>query len=274
MKRTGLFDYMGAGMFTNYHTHTFRCGHAGSFPDEEYVLEAISCGMDVLGFTDHIPWPYISDFRQPKVRMDTEAFPDYIASVLELKEKYKDRIKILVGLECEYFPCYLSWLKEQKERLDYLILGNHWSPNNEYGEPYFGRASDPKVVQQYFHYTLEGMKTGLFAYVAHPDLVLMNYPEFDQSCIDGSYALCRKAKELDIPLEYNLQGIRHKEKGKATGLGYPYAGFWEIAKEVGCKAIIGYDVHNPKHLSEAKYLEYGKEYLEKLGIQVIDHLEL
>ena len=28
-------------MFTNYHTHTFRCGHAGSFSDEEYVLEAM-----------------------------------------------------------------------------------------------------------------------------------------------------------------------------------------------------------------------------------------
>ena len=261
-------------MFTNYHTHTFRCGHAGSFSDEEYVLEAISCGMDVLGFTDHVPWPYVSGFRQPKVRMDKEQLSDYVTSVLELREKYKDQIKILVGLECEYFPCYLPWLKEQKETLDYLILGNHWSPNNEYGEPYYGRAAESELVTQYFRYTMEGMETGLFAYVAHPDLVLMNYSKFDQSCIDGSYALCQKAKELDLPLEYNLQGLRHKEKGKATGLGYPYAGFWEIAKEVGCRAIIGHDVHNPKHLSERKYLEYGKEFLGKFGIPVIDHLDL
>lgn len=261
-------------MVTNYHTHTFRCGHAGKFCDEEYVLAAIACGMDVLGFSDHIPWPYVSEFRQPRVRMDVEALPDYIASVLELREKYKDQIRILVGLECEYFPPYLSWLKEQKEALDYLILGNHWSPCNENEEPYFGRAADPELVKQYFHYTTEGMESGLFACVAHPDLVFMNYPEFDQSCIEESYAFCRRAKELDIPLEYNLQGIRHKESGKSAGLGYPYPGFWEIAKEMGCKAIIGHDAHNPKHLRDTAYLEKGKEYLGNLGIQVIDHLDL
>ena len=39
-----------------------------------------------------------------------------------------------------------------------------------------------------------------------------------------------------------------------------WMGLMEIAKEVGCKAIIGHDVHNPKHLSEMKYLEYGKDF--------------
>ncbi len=259
-------------MFTNYHTHTFRCGHAGSFRDEEYVLAAIECGMDVLGFSDHIPWPYVSGYRQPKVRMDVEILPDYVASVLELREKYKDQIKILVGLECEYYPSYLSWLEEQKEAMDFLILGNHYGPTNENGEPYFGRVTEPELVERYFHYTIEGMETGLFAYVAHPDHVFGNYPTFDRTCIDGSYALCRKAKELDIPLEYNLQGIEKGESGRTTGLGFPYNGFWEIAKDVGCKAIIGFDAHNPKQLRERKYLEYGREYLGTLGIQVMEEL--
>mgnify|MGYP004576416305 CR=1 FL=1 len=42
----------------NYHTHTFRCGHAiGN--DEEYVLEAIALGLNTLGFSDHVMLPNV-----------------------------------------------------------------------------------------------------------------------------------------------------------------------------------------------------------------------
>ena len=55
-------------MRTNYHTHTTRCLHAtGS--DEEFVLSAIKGGYQELGFSDHTPWKYhtnyISDIRMP-----------------------------------------------------------------------------------------------------------------------------------------------------------------------------------------------------------------
>ena len=49
----------------NYHTHTSRCGHAGG-TDEEYVLAAIEAGWQVLGFSDHMPWPYESGFTSPR----------------------------------------------------------------------------------------------------------------------------------------------------------------------------------------------------------------
>ena len=45
----------------NYHTHTWRCQHARG-TEEEYVKAAIKQGFGVLGFSDHTPWPYESDF--------------------------------------------------------------------------------------------------------------------------------------------------------------------------------------------------------------------
>ena len=56
-------------MKTNYHTHTTRCHHAtGS--DEEFVLSAIKGGYQEIGFSDHTPWKYhtnyISDIRMWK----------------------------------------------------------------------------------------------------------------------------------------------------------------------------------------------------------------
>ena len=61
-------------MKTNYHTHTTRCMHAtGS--DEDYVLSAIKGGYQELGFSDHTPWKYhtdyVSDIRMtPEQRME------------------------------------------------------------------------------------------------------------------------------------------------------------------------------------------------------------
>ena len=36
----------------NYHTHTTRCQHARG-TEEEYVLQAIDTGFEILGFADH-----------------------------------------------------------------------------------------------------------------------------------------------------------------------------------------------------------------------------
>ena len=71
-------------MRTNYHTHTTRCLHAtGS--DEEFVLSAIKGGYQIVGFSDHSPWKYHTDYVSD-IRMTPEEFPDYVESLrLSLK---------------------------------------------------------------------------------------------------------------------------------------------------------------------------------------------
>ena len=66
----------------NYHTHTYRCGHA-SGTDEEYVLAAIEAGFKVLGFSDHGPY---SEYFHQNCHMHWEEIDDYISSVKSLKE--------------------------------------------------------------------------------------------------------------------------------------------------------------------------------------------
>ena len=52
-------------MLTNYHTHTFRCQHANGTV-EDYVREAIAKGFDILGMSDHVPYPhYEFGYRMP-----------------------------------------------------------------------------------------------------------------------------------------------------------------------------------------------------------------
>ena len=40
----------------NYHTHTYRCGHAKG-TEEEMVQAAINMNIEELGISDHIPLP-------------------------------------------------------------------------------------------------------------------------------------------------------------------------------------------------------------------------
>ena len=244
----------------NYHTHTARCRHAEG-TDEEYVLAAIETGYDTLGFSDHCPWP---------VELD-----DYIASVRHLQEKYAGQIRILLGFECEYLPEYMDWLRQTAEerQLDYLIFGNHWD-KAEGGGRVYPAAKTPEEVRAYVDRAIAGMETGLFCYLAHPDIVLKTYGEFDGECQRQMERLCAAAKRLNMPIEYNLWGVHLYEAEKDTiGLGYPYPPFWQIAADVGCEAVVGSDAHRVWCLKKPDWVAQAYDVLDRLGIRVLKDFE-
>ena len=76
-------------MKENYHTHTPRCKHARG-NEEQYILEAINQGHRVIGFADHTPWHYQTNYH-PTMRMEEKELANYVETLRLLKEKYKDR---------------------------------------------------------------------------------------------------------------------------------------------------------------------------------------
>lgn len=253
---------------TNYHTHTTRCGHAIG-TDEEYVVSAIKGGYCELGFSDHSPWNYASDFVS-YIRMNTAELPEYTASLRYLKEKYKEKINLRIGLECEHFTNYIPWLKDtvQEAGVDFLIFGNHFYDTDEI-YPYFGRETHTReMLEMYEESSIRGIESGLFAYFAHPDLFMRSYIEFDNFCEKISRNICRRAAELNIPLEYNI-GCQEENLRKGVN-GYPHPLFWKIAKDEKCTAIIGMDAHDNKILEDNSSYRRALIYLNKLGIKVID----
>ena len=100
------------------------------------------------------------------------------------------------------------------------------------------------------------------------------YPAFDDVCRDLSRQICRAAKALSLPLEYNLMGAFKRGRGYyADSVGYPAAEFWRIAAEEGRTAIIGVDAHHPEDMDCAgQYIE-ARAFLQGLGIPVLDRLE-
>lgn len=253
-------------MKTNYHTHTTRCQHAvGS--DEEYVLSAIRGGFQELGFSDHTPWQYHTDYVSG-IRMAPDEFPGYVDSLRLLREKYKSQISIKIGLECEYFPEYIHWLRNliKEYQLDFAIFGNHHYHTDE-KFPYFGHHTDSReMLELYEESAIEGMENGLFAYLAHPDLFMRSYPRFDKHCNIISRHICRAAARLNVPLEYNISSTTYKEEN--SHLTFPHPQFWKIAASEGCTAIIGLDAHNNKDLETSVYYNRACIELKELNIKV------
>ena len=226
-------------MLANYHTHTYRCGHAAG-EDKAYVENAIRNGMKVLGFSDHCPWIF-PDGTVSGTRMKPSELDGYITSIERLREEYKDDITIYIGFESEYIP----ELMEAQDRLfadypiDYQILGEHFMEREPLGG-YLGIVvPDENLLRRYVDICIEGMETGRYKYLAHPDLMGFSG---SREIYDREYGrLIAYLRAHDIPVEINLLGV-------VEGRHYTDPHFLKLAGAAGCKAIIGCDAHVPERL--------------------------
>lgn len=249
-------------MIANYHTHTKRCQHARG-EDKEYIEHAIKGGLKILGFSDHCPWIYTNGYVSG-TRMLPSQLDEYFTTLENLKKEYQKDIKIYIGFEAEYIP---EQMEKQNELfkgypIDYMILGEHFV----FPEPsiYMGFPSvDENYLKAYVDAIIEGMETGKYSYVAHPDLC-----DFlgDISIYDKHYRrLCEYLKSKNIPIEINLLGF-------IEGRNYPNKNFLKIAQSVGNTAIIGCDAHFPERLSCVDEFEKCRKFAESFNLEVIDTL--
>lgn len=250
-------------MYANYHTHTARCMHAQG-EDREYVEAAIEAGIQKLGFSDHCPWIYEDDFVST-IRMLPSQLDSYFDSLLALKKEYAKDITIHIGFEAENIP---SLRKKQEELLssypvDYMILGQHFVGLET--DPYSGSPTqDESILKGYVDLILDGMDTGNYLYVAHPDLI--NYTGDPAIYEKHMTHLCQYLKDHEIPVEINMLGAYQ-------GRNYPCDRFLTIAKKVGNSAIVGADAHVPDFLKNNHVYTVCANLAKQYDLPLITDLE-
>lgn len=253
-------------MLANYHTHTFRCGHATG-TEREYIENAIKGGFKILGFSDHAPFRF-PDGRESVYRIQTAMAQDYIDTLRALRDEYKDKIKIYIGFEMEYYPKHFDEMLKYTRSLgaEYYILGQHYIENEDPDAIYSGSpCSNEAKLAEYTDCVINGMKSGVFKYVAHPDL--FNFIG-DKEIKEREWRrLCIAARETEIPLEINFLGIR-------TGRHYPNEDFWRIAGEEKPKVIFGLDAHTAADTVDEKSLAIAKKTAAFYGLTVVDTLDM
>lgn len=108
-------------MYTNLHTHTIYCD--GKNTAEEMVIEAINKNFRSIGISSHAPLSFYTDWNMPIEKID-----QYIDEINDLKDKYKNKINIFLGMEIDYFKDteFNHIQKNIIEKLDYYIGSVHF----------------------------------------------------------------------------------------------------------------------------------------------------
>lgn len=251
----------------NYHTHTYRCKHAdGDVAD--YVKAAIEAGLDVLGISDHTPLP---DNRWIEIRMYMNELEGYINAIDEAKLNFS-QIVILKGMECEYLKEYHSFYNDEllgKYKFDYLSASAHFFPYN--GDWVSGwEINTRKELAAYVEYVVQMMRTGLFDYVAHPDMFGGSYPAWDEDAVACSRYILEAAESLGIPLEINAYGFRKHTISTSEGVRpmYPWVHFWELASQYKLTVTVNSDAHKPEDIIGR--MSDGFNIADKYDLKLVD----
>lgn len=258
----------------NYHQHTYRCKHADlDMKDEDYIQEYIKMGLKKMAFTDHCPEKNKIDKRE-KMRMEYSERHEYLDSIKKLKEKYADKIQIESGYEVEYLPGEEENLRELKNEVDKIILGQHFI-YDESNNLKFVRLSrelnqfTDGDLMRYAEYVVKAMEFGIPDIIAHPDLFMYASDDFGEVEDKVSNMICKSAEKYNIPLEINLCDIFKKvyyenkeinilrveeQREKLKNVIYPCKEFWKIASNYNIKVLYGLDVHHRGHIPLFKEL--------------------
>ena len=249
-------------MKTNYHTHCELCRHAfGKVKD--YVKAAVANGYEVIGMSDHGPIE-----NAPFIRMSYEEFLNvYLKEIEEAKIEYKDKIEIFKGLEIEYVVGYDKYYEKLLESLDYLILGCHYySGKIGYENKSTYKVNNHIALEEYTELIEEALATKYFKILAHPDLFLVAYPEFDSFAENCTRRIIEACIKNDVYMEVNANGMRRGKRefrDHTFDYSYPNKAFWKIVSEYDVKSIIGSDSHQPK-----EFHDWANEKAEEFALEL------
>lgn len=232
-----------------FHVHTYRCRHMrDDKKEEEYIKKAIQLGASEIWFTDHAPFPE-NPFQN---RMLIEELPEYIETLQHLKSKYTSLIDVKIGLEIEYLPNYHEYYKAlyDSKIYDVLLLGQHFSFLAD-GKYTFSLDDKSREARLLANGMIEGIKTGFFSVVAHPDQIFRNQKHWNEEVENIAQEIKMCAHSKGVALEKNICNIYGEQKNN----GYREE-FWMDLSE-NQKIIYGLDAHSVEELE--KFLNYSED---------------
>ncbi|MFZ4547394.1 MAG: histidinol-phosphatase [Bacteroidales bacterium] len=250
-------------MLTNHHTHSLFSD--GSSQPEEYIIEAISKGFNILGFSEHSPLPFENKFS-----FRTENKDEYIALLQNLKQKYSSLISIFSGMEMDFIPGMSENFSKTKAeyKLDYLIGSVHLVRPRGSDELWFTDGPDfetydqgldelfggdiKKAVTAYYYQLNEMIETQHIDIVGHLDKIKMhNRDRFFREDEMWYKSLVSETLELiqdrDIIVEVNTRGI-YKQRSETT---FPGLDILKQIKALRIPVMVNSDAHKPHELNLA-----------------------
>ncbi len=239
-------------MLTDYHVHLREdSDHRPAFEEAftegnvaRYVDAAAAAGIGELGASEHIHrfaqslelWTH--PFWERNATDDLSAYCEFVRST-----------PLRLGIEMDFVPGAEDRTATMLDAggFDYVIGSVHFVGDRAVDHDAFdiwenGRGAD-EIWRRYFELIAEAARSGLFDFLAHPDLVkkwgsARPAPERDprfyfEPAVEAIAA-------ADVTVEVSTAGLR-----KEVGEVYPSASLAEMLVEAGVTFVISSDAHNP-----------------------------
>ncbi len=234
---------------------------------EALVEKAISSGLKVITFTDHLD--YDADLLRRDFDFDIE---DYFKTLSVLKERYKDRIEIFFGAELGIQPQLIKKYEDVARNYpwDFILMSIHTVEQRDLAiDGYVEKYSPVDGLIKYYETMLSMLNQfSDFDSLAHLDYLDRYYfrsqtlPEYEKY---QEYVLevFKKIIEMGKIIEINTAGIR-------KGLGYFHPkppALSDYVKLGGTSATLGSDAHFVEDLG--KDLTSALQSAKKIGIKTL-----
>lgn len=246
------------------HTHHVRCGHArGTI--REYIESAIQLNFNVIGISDHSPY-FASELEQPEpqIAMAKQEFVNYVEEVLQLKKEYAGKIKVLLGVESDYFPEYAHIYKQIYDQypFDYVIGSVHASGGisifNRNRWKHLTNEQQIEQKEQYYRLIQQSARAGMFQILGHIDAMKAYYPAFSEIPTPIVDQTLKVIGETGVAIEVNTSGSTKK-----VGGWYPSDEMLERALYYQVEISFGSDAHIPSRVGDE--WEIVRKKLQQLG---------
>ncbi|MBO5262327.1 MAG: histidinol-phosphatase [Clostridia bacterium] len=257
---------------SSYHTHSKYSDGKNTL--EEMVQSAIEKGCKEIGFSDHAPMIFDCGWS-----MKQEQVESYKKEVTALKEKYKDKIKIYLGIEQDYFSTPAEGYDYIIGSVHFILKDGEYLPNDlsadamkEFVDRCYG-GDVYAYCEDYYKMMADIVRVTKCQIVGHFDIVTkfnekmpmidINHPRYINA-ID--YALKELSKTNAI-FEVNTGAI---SRGYRTS-SYPDNKTLDKIAKSGKPFVITSDTHNVETVN-FNFAE-EKEKLDQKGYKYIKSLE-
>ncbi len=234
------------------HVHTRLCNHA-SGEMEEYVLAAIRMGLESLTFLEHLEAD-IQYFERTWLTEDD--FSYYFSEGERLRTKYRDQIRILLGVEVGYNPEAVELLNKQiaEHTWDRIGLSYHFLfdgnthlnmvSRRQNNIEALGKIGASNVITRYLDGLIQGVKKLDCHFICHLDAVMRHDRgiQFHPSHWDQVKDLLHLMRDKGMQLELNTSGFTLRNTP------YPCHRIVSMAIELGIPLLAGSDAHRPEQV--------------------------
>ena len=236
-------------IFANYHTHTTFCD--GRDTPEQLVQEAIRLGCPALGFSGHSYTPYEAAW------MPKEHILPYQAEIRRLQAVYSGQIRILLGIEQDYYS------DEATDAYEYVIgavhnlrRGGEYRPLDYTRDRLIATVNDwfggdwYAMVEEYYRLVGDLYEKTHCRVIAHSDLIEKfneagelydrTHPRYRAAAL----AALNRLKSAPVLFEINTGAIA---RGYRTS-PYPDPFLLRAMQDAGVKLMLNSDCHDRRFL--------------------------